>query len=425
MALQKYTSLASMLTDLKNLMGADAAANSVIRASEFYWSGGIVDGLTRSDPFSEGYQQKCLELYSTVSGRSTYDPHQNELAPYVDAERSVSLPSPYNLHDSVAISDFFLSWGWILRNLSVRAGNSILEYGAGEGQLSLALARMGCDVSVIDIEPRCLDAIKKQAEALRVNVQLKLGEFGDSFDGRKFDRIVFFEAFHHALGHQKVLARLHDQLTADGFILFSGEPILKRGELQEAIVPFPWGPRLDGLSIWSSHLHGWCELGFQEGYFVDALMRAGWLVRSSPCSLSPRGNCYMAYPNRGKLDLGAPYLIATYADEDAGWHAAEGTHRWTNGHAYCPVPAWAHGGSATATLVNYMQTTRNVTLRSNGHSRKVKLRAGGTTKLSIPLSAGPDYLEILSESSLPWKRLFSPRDARRLGIAVREIEFFE
>jgi hypothetical protein len=39
---------------------------------------------------------------------------------------------------------------------------------------------------------------------------------------------------------------------------------------------YPWGPRLDGLSVWSSRTYGWLELGFDTRYFDAALARTGW-----------------------------------------------------------------------------------------------------------------------------------------------------
>lgn len=80
--------------------------------------------------------------------------------------------------------------------MDVRAGDSILEYGAGDGQLALSLARMGCRVSVVDIEERYLKIIERQAAAFGVDVQLVKGVFGDDVGETRFDRILFYEAFH-------------------------------------------------------------------------------------------------------------------------------------------------------------------------------------------------------------------------------------
>ena len=39
---------------------------------------------------------------------------------------------------------------------------------------------------------------------------------------------------------------------------------------------YPWGPRLDGLSVWSTRTYGWLELGFDSDYFTTALSRLIW-----------------------------------------------------------------------------------------------------------------------------------------------------
>ena len=86
-----------------------------------------------------------------------------------------------------------------------------------------------------------------------------------------FDVAVFFESFHHCADHIALLHRLHDVLRPGGVVFFAAEPIQK--------LDYPWGPRLDGLSVWSSRTHGWLELGFDNAYFERALSRTGWSGR--------------------------------------------------------------------------------------------------------------------------------------------------
>jgi hypothetical protein len=57
----------------------------------------------------------------------------------------------------------------------------------------------------------------------------------------------------------------------DGVVLFAAEPVQR--------LDYPWGPRLDGLSVWSSRTYGWLELGFDMQYFDAALARTGWKGR--------------------------------------------------------------------------------------------------------------------------------------------------
>ena len=85
---------------------------------------------------------------------------------------------------------------------------------------------------------------------------------------RRFDAAVFFESFHHCSDHLVMLRRLHDIVRPGGVVLFAAEPVQR--------LDYPWGPRLDGLSVWSSRTHGWLELGFDIQYFERALTRTGW-----------------------------------------------------------------------------------------------------------------------------------------------------
>jgi SAM-dependent methyltransferase len=83
-----------------------------------------------------------------------------------------------------------------------------------------------------------------------------------------FDAAVFFESFHHCADHLALLDRLHRVVRPDGVVLFAAEPVQS--------LDYPWGPRLDGLSVWSSRTYGWLELGFDRRYFDAALARTGW-----------------------------------------------------------------------------------------------------------------------------------------------------
>jgi hypothetical protein len=68
-----------------------------------------------------------------------------------------------------------------------------------------------------------------------------------------------------------MLRRLHDIVRPGGVVLFASEPVQN--------LDYPWGPRLDGLSVWSSRTYGWLELGFDRAYFDRALARTGWSGR--------------------------------------------------------------------------------------------------------------------------------------------------
>lgn len=248
-----------------------------------------------SDPFSSDYYDAMMDLWRQVSGRPMYDPRQHERTPSINLDKSVSSPSPFHYGDTVFVGDFLIAWGWILRTLKLKSGQRVLEYGVGEGQVAIALARLGCEVSVVDIEPAYLESIHRQAKALGLDIETTLGEFGAvPASGGRFDAILFFESFHHCLRHHDFLRELHSLVTDEGVIAFSGEPITDPEGPWKRAVPYPWGIRLDSLSVRAMKVHGWMELGFQEPYFRELLARTGWCYDKHECALTALGTTYIA-----------------------------------------------------------------------------------------------------------------------------------
>ena len=417
--LVKLKSVEDLLAYCENVertqLPADAAQSMCGVYADSKWTG----MLTALDPFSQDYEKLCLSLYGELSGVLEYDPLVNERTPYVDLARTVSSPTPFQYGDSLYISDFMLSWGWIFRNLNVKAGARILEYGAGEAQLSIQLARMGCDVAIVDIDERYLDAVKAQCDSLKISMELQKGQFGDAIRDRRFDRIVFFEAFHHALHHAVVLEKLKPLLAEGGFILFSGEPIVDPASV---LVPFAWGPRLDGISVRSMRKFGWCELGFQRPYFVERLMRSGYLVTHSPCPVTGRGDCFMAKPMPINEDIamGLPYLLEVHGS-NSGWHEGEVSHRWTSDRALFTLPQMPHLDSATVRVVNYLPEVQQILLRCGPVSVSASLASGERATLTLKLPRGERYIVITTPAKRPQDVLQENADSRCLGIAVETI----
>ena len=423
--MKKYTDLSSFLADLQQMEENSSPDDAVKAMCESYLELTPTDNeLAELDPFSPEYRLAAMRLYEQISGIKDYKPSINELAFDLDIARSVRSPSPYRYSSSSKVlGEFFSSFGCIFQALDVKPGDKVLEYGAGEGQLSIMLARMGVDVTVIDIDERYLEAIQAQCVSLGINITLKQGVFGDGFEDKKFDRILFFEAFHHAFDHQDVVKKLKSHLAEGGFVVFSGEPIVEAGSVEASFVPFPWGPRLDGLAVRFSNKCGWCELGFQQGYFVEMLMRAGWLVKYLPCPVTGRGNCYIATPSTGEIDLGAPYTILRNGG-DAGWHDPEGSHRWTKSHAYLPLPEEIekNGGQVTLTLANYLPIVRVVKIGTGTNEKICHMELGSEQVVTVSLSSSR-YLQLRTDSVIPSDIIPGSSDNRELGIAVVRVQF--
>ncbi|MBD0271411.1 MAG: class I SAM-dependent methyltransferase [Acetobacteraceae bacterium] len=375
------------------------------------------------DPFTDAYRDGAMALYRDLSGRSGgYEPARDEQSgmgapppnPWTD------LP-PWSFRQPGLLAEFLLSWGRILRLLDLPAGGRVLEYGCGTGQLLLVLARAGLRAHGVDIDPASIAVARQQAEALGVPLGLELAPFGEGFAGERFDRIVFFEAFHHAWDFERLLARLHDRLAPGGRLVFCGEPIVSG---PHPSVPFPWGPRLDALSVFCMRRWGWMELGFQHDVFLRLLRRNGWRAAFHPAPDCGRANAYVAEPAPATLlRLGEPHDLGEFAD---GWGPPEGTHRCTQkGTAVLPLPPdWAAEGGGNARIV--------LRVANPGAAAKRLVAAAGRASASVTLGPGEDGIIELADGGVAARLSLTSEsqgaentESGRLGVSVRDVERLE
>jgi 2-polyprenyl-3-methyl-5-hydroxy-6-metoxy-1,4-benzoquinol methylase len=384
--------------------------------------------LSQCDPFSKEYTAKMRRWLGEITGRY-YDPSRDELSPYLAPEvlphaSDTYTPGIYRYGDGETLGDAFQAFGAIIRALDVHAGNSVLEYGPGDGQIAIALARMGCNVTVVDIEPRYLVLIAKQARALGTNICTMRGAFGDAPYGDQFDRILFYEAFHHALDHYDLVATLATQLKLEGTIVLAGEPILPLGSHYRPVLPYPWGPRLDGLSLRAMKTYGWCELGYNREYFIDLMMRNGFLVEFRPSNSTDRGSAYLAKRSGRTINMGDTFIVESAAHPNC-WHLPEGTIRWTASEiAEIPVNRRSNWQSVSLRLHNHLPLTQEVVASLDGASQRVPLSPGEFREIKLPITQTEGRGIILECAVVrPIDVIPESSDARQLGVAVSSMTY--
>ncbi len=249
------------------------------------------------DPFSVAYKQQVLAEHQLITGRNNpYDPAINEKAAgdHFLNDTCARNVHPWSYADPALLSEFLHSWAQIFKMIDLKSPGSVLEYGPGSGQALLMLARCGLDCHAVDIDQRWLDQIASQAQKLNLSISLEQGVFGDGFADHQFDRIIFFESFHHCIDFHELLKTLHSKLKKGGQIIFCGEPLFV---IQTKMLPYPWGLRRDAASLWCMNRFGWMELGFTQQFFVELLMRTGYSVRYFPFPACPRAEGYVAEPS--------------------------------------------------------------------------------------------------------------------------------
>jgi SAM-dependent methyltransferase len=264
--------------------------------------------LAGMDPFSPDYKEAAMALYLSLRGRADqgYVARRDESPAGGTPENPWTGMIPWAFRDAGMVSEHVLAWGHILRHANLPRGGSVLEYGPGTGQILLMFARMGYRACGVDIDAGALEGIRAQADHLRLQVEIERNEFGLGFGDQKFDTILFYESFHHAFEFEALLIHLLDRLNPGGRILLCGEPVVSG--VCDA-VPYPWGPRLDALSVFSTRRFGWMELGFTHDYLMQIAQRTGWAATFYPFADCGRAAVYVLEP--AKFATGHVAAIST------------------------------------------------------------------------------------------------------------------
>ena len=104
---------------------------------------------------------------------------------------------------------------------NVQDGHSVLDLGCGTGTLAilLKLASPSARVTAIDGDPMILDAAKKKARRLHIEIQFDEGmSFGLPYPDGSFDRVFSSLFFHHLTteNKSKTLREVHRVLKPEG-----------------------------------------------------------------------------------------------------------------------------------------------------------------------------------------------------------------
>ena len=221
-----------------------------------------------ADPHSPEYAAAQRRLYELVAGRQTYESAKNEWV-QLDLKHHVDSPFPYATRSSVTVGEQLMAIGFLTRVLDLKPGDRILEFGPGWGNTTIQFRQMGYPVTAVDVNPLFLDVIRLRLQKLGLDVDTAAADMLEYRSPTPFERIVFFECFHHCADHVQMIRNLDRLVAPGGMVVFGGEPITDDCSV-------PWGLRLDGMSVWSTRKYGWLELGFRTDYFRDLLRRHGW-----------------------------------------------------------------------------------------------------------------------------------------------------
>ena len=152
-----------------------------------------------------------------------------------------------------------------------RTGRGVVEFGPGWGNLTRDMVATGLDVTAVELDEKFCALI---------DAALRRGPATSPSPGR-----------HARVQHRGIRSTPPCSSRASTIAPITWRccgacttSCARAGRCSSAAEPvqrldYPWGPRLDGLSVSSSRTYGWLELGFDSGYFDRALARTGWQGR--------------------------------------------------------------------------------------------------------------------------------------------------
>jgi len=260
---------------IRDLASLDVALREAYEAFQISEDDGrrVLDGIEfvvkdprPRDPGSAAYRDHELALYEQLTGKP-YSPARERSI--FDLAEGVRSPFPYRTRTPDVVGDQLILLGFLMKAIPMPPPARILEFGPGWGNTTQALLQTGYDVTAVEIDPTFIDLIAQRCALNADRLTLETADMLEFTSTQRFDVILFFESFHHCQDHRRLLRQLHDLLADRGVILFVAEPIVD--------LPYPWGLRLDGQSLWAMRQLGWLELGFDRAYFMGALRDTGWV----------------------------------------------------------------------------------------------------------------------------------------------------
>jgi len=330
-------------------------------------------------PDQPEFREQQLRLWEAVTARKNYDIRIDEDTPGAGDIDAWRRPAFYAAGDSHVAGEQILAMGLIVLRSNARPGSRVIEYGAGFGQNSVALARLGAKVDTVDINPGFCASIRTQAERFELDLTPHEAPFGFNPAGQDgiYDVVLFYESFHHCLDFVSVIPQLEKMLAPGGKILLAGEPIF-RGE--QPYMPIAWGIRLDWQATAVMRIRGWMELGFREDFLMRKFMdsRFWW--------------CHHVVPQAGPANLyefkrwDAPVSMEHWSlslDEEPGWRMPQPGGRWARNNAVLRLPR--HEGMVEIVCRCHHDDGRSVNMTLGPETIQFALAQGERKTVRLPM----------------------------------------
>ena len=178
------------------------------------------------DPFSAEYRDVQMAMYQRLTGISYETKNEKTKFDVAKADRQ---PFPYYTGSCKTVGFFTMGVGSLLYALNLAPGARVLEFGAGWGNTTIAMALSGLRMTALDIESDFCDLLELRAKRHELDITVINADFmWAETVTEPFDAAIFFESFHHCSDHMRLLRALQTAVKPGGRIYFGAEPIVGR-----------------------------------------------------------------------------------------------------------------------------------------------------------------------------------------------------
>lgn len=122
----------------------------------------------------------------------------------------------------------------VLKEVGIKPGFHVLDYGCGSGSYIISLAELvgkSGKIHALDIHPLAIQKVKAIASKKRLaNVETILSDCQTGLPDSSLDVVLLYDIFHHLSDPDGVLKELHRVLKPDGILSF-GDHHMKESEI--------------------------------------------------------------------------------------------------------------------------------------------------------------------------------------------------
>jgi len=135
--------------------------------------------------------------------------------------------------------DFFMPRLNILKDVGIKPGFHVLDFGCGPGSYIVPLAKLVGEsgkIYALDIHPLAIQKVKDIALKRQLtNVETVLSDCQTGLPDNSLDTVLLYDAFHHLSDPDMVLKELHRVLKPDGILSFSDHHMKEKEIVAEVI----------------------------------------------------------------------------------------------------------------------------------------------------------------------------------------------